>query len=158
MSDTEQHCEGERLEAYAQLRRASGGVVLSVVRHVPQGVPKLPLERLLVVVLDRDGWEDVTLQPDIAGSMGVPGAALGHELIRHGYMRHAQSPITGPGLIFGWRRLAGEHYRIGSTLSETNPGPWWALPVIRLDNDLPTVRSIETDARETVYRDCEMRE
>jgi hypothetical protein len=90
--------------------------------------------------LDRDGWELVSLLADDRrpGSIGMPGASLGHELIRHGYVPDRYHHAAAQQGIFGWVQVDGTGpdtiAPLGRSQSVTNVGPCWRLPVFRAED------------------------
>lgn len=116
---------GEHLHAYVRYRMA-GGLVLTVARPDASGLHGI----VLMTILDQFGWHGAGLDADV-----IPATALGHQLIRYGYMRAnhivENERIPEHGEIAGWTPLDGRIPGEGRAI-EGLEAPRWTMPVYRL--------------------------
>lgn len=117
------------LVAYVHYRPA-GGLIMSIVNH-GEGIAD-DARREFLLVLDRHGWRDVSLNVPPIGSPfpGFPGYMMGARLPVHGYMRHPQA-YELPDNNAGWTRTAHVP-QLGRTIPLPDRSPAWKLPVVRL--------------------------
>lgn len=108
--------------AYARYR-AAGGLILTVVERTTQDDPGTVV---LLVVLDRGGWQDASLLPS-----EMPGFTMGTNLATYGYMRHSDS-FTLPENNGGWTRCDTPPGVLGRGAPAPGDNPLWHLPVVRL--------------------------